>query len=146
MENSKNNDKTQKFREERTTALDFVFERMFRDDTAEDVFSDAETARDTVVSDYVRRVVNGVEEHSSEIDRLIEENLTGWKISRISKMALTILRIAVYEMLYEKNIPISVSINEAVELAKQYAAEKDSSFINGVLGSIAKTLDTSGDQ
>lgn len=132
-------------REERQQALSFVFERLFRDDTAEEVFEDALDARDTKISSYVRKVVNGIEEHTEEIDAKIEASLRGWKKNRISKVSLTILRIAVFEMLYIDSIPIRVSINEAVELAKSYATPEDASFINGVLGSVAEGIKKSGE-
>jgi len=139
METAENTEKKSlSRREERQQSLTFVFERLFRDDSAEEVFEDATEARDEEISGYARKVVTGVEEHLTEIDTLIEENLKGWKKNRIAKMSLTILRIAVYEMCYVDNIPVSVSINEAVELAKCYATDKEAAFINGVLGSIAK--------
>ncbi|MBQ9460601.1 MAG: transcription antitermination factor NusB [Clostridia bacterium] len=146
MAQSENNEKKPlSRREERQQALDLVFERLFRDDSAEEVFEDAVNARGEEISDYARNVVKGVEEHIDEIDRIIEENLKGWKKNRISKISLTILRIAVYEMLYVKDVPVSVSINEAVELAKNYATAADGSFVNGVLGSAAKKLEKSGE-
>ena len=132
-------------REERQQALSLVFERLFRDDTAEQVFEDAAEARDAKISSYIRRVVSGVEEHTDEIDAMIEASLRGWKKNRISKVSLTILRIAVFEMLYIDSIPVSVSINEAVELAKSYATPEDASFVNGVLGSVASGLSKSGE-
>ncbi|MDD6490497.1 MAG: transcription antitermination factor NusB [Clostridia bacterium] len=144
-QSNRKDNKIQERRDERSQAFNFVFERMFRDDTIDDAFEDAENARDIQVSEYTRKVVEGVEEHLDEIDTLIEKNLKGWKKNRISKISLTILRIAVFEMLYMKNIPMSVSINEAVELAKNYATAADGSFVNGVLGSIAKSLKKSGE-
>ena len=144
-QSNRKDNKIQERRDERSQAFSFVFERMFRDDTLNDAFEDADNARDIQVSDYTRKVVEGVEEHLDEIDALIEKNLKGWKKNRISKISLTILRIAVFEMLYMKNIPTSVSINEAVELAKNYATAADGSFVNGVLGSIAKSLKKSGE-
>lgn len=133
-------------REERKQALDFVFERLFRDDAAEEAFTDARDARDTEISQYTRTVVSGVEEHLEQIDGLIEANLKGWKKNRVSKVALTIMRIAVFEMLYMEEIPLSVSINEAVELAKSYASAEDGAFVNGVLGAVAKSIDKSGEE
>ena len=62
---------------------------------------------------------------------------SGWKLSRIPKVALAVMRLAIYEMKYEKTVPVSVSINEAVELAKKYTID-DSSFVNGVLGAVAR--------
>lgn len=144
-QSNRKDNKIQERRDERSQAFNFVYERMFRDDTIDDVFQDAENARDIQVSKYTRKVVEGVEEHLEEIDALIEKNLKGWKKNRISKISLAILRIAVFEMLYMNNIPASVSINEAVELAKNYATKADGSFVNGVLGSIAKSLKKSGE-
>ena len=144
-----NNKKEQKFqsrRNERQEAFNFVFEGMFRDDTIDELFEDAISARDTQISDYTKKIVFGVEEHTDEIDTLIEKNLKGWKKNRISKISLTILRIAVFEMLYVEDVPMSVSINEAIELAKSYSTTNDASFVNGILGSIAKTLEKSGDK
>ena len=139
METAENTEKKSlSRREERQQALTFVFERLFRDDSAEEVFEDATEARDEEISDYARTVVNGVEEHLTDIDTLIEKNLKGWKKNRIAKIALTILRIAVYEICYAADIPVSVAINEAVELAKCYATDKEASFINGILGAVAK--------
>ena len=83
----------------------------------------------------------GVRNKIMEVDKKISENLKpGWKISRISKVSLSILRLALYEMMYDDSIPVSVSINEAVELTKKYSVEDEAAFVNGVLGSVAKTL------
>ena len=132
--------KIQKRREDRQQALQLVYERMFRDDTFEDVCTDALDARDEAVSDYAKEVIQGIESHLQEIDELIEANLKGWKLNRISKIALAAMRISVYEMKYIKSVPVSVSINEAVKMTKEFASDKDGSFVNGVLGSVAKTL------
>ena len=132
--------KIQKRREDRQQALQFVYERMFRDDTFEDVCTDALDARDEAVSDYAKEVIQGIESHLQEIDELIEANLKGWKLNRISKIALAAMRISVYEMKYIKSVPVSVSINEAVKMTKEFASDKDGSFVNGVLGAVTKTL------
>ena len=84
----------------------------------------------------------GIFDNLSDIDAKITENLRGWKLNRISKVSLSLMRIAVYEMLYMDDIPHSVSINEAVTLAKKYSTQDDSSFINGVLGSVSKTVES----
>ncbi len=88
---------------------------------------------------YIQEVVHGTLEVTGEIDKLIESNAKGWKINRISKVNLAILRLAIFEILKRDDIPISVSINEAVELAKNYDNEKSGAFVNGVLGAIQKT-------
>lgn len=74
----------------------------------------------------------------SEIDKMVEENAKGWKLNRIGNADLNILRIAIYEMLWDEKIPVKVAINEAVELAKLYGIENSPSFINGILSHIAK--------
>lgn len=148
MEPTNNNEKKRlSRREERQQALELVFERQFRDDSAEEAFEDALNAGKTEISDYAKKIVLGVDEHLPEIDKIIEENLKGWKKNRISKISLAILRIAVFEMLYIDNreLPVSVSINEAVELTKSYSTDKDASFVNGVLGAASRTFEKSGE-
>jgi transcription antitermination protein NusB len=88
--------------------------------------------------EYVIRVLKGVQENKDAIDIEIEKYLKNWKLTRLSKIDITILRVCTYEFLYENEIPRNVSINEAVELAKKYSADKSASFINGVLGSMIK--------
>lgn len=88
--------------------------------------------------EYVIRVLKGVQENKDALDVEIEKYLKNWKLNRLSKIDITILRVCTYEFLYENEIPNNVSINEAVELAKRYSADKSASFINGVLGSMIK--------
>lgn len=87
------------------------------------------------------RVFNSLSEHIDEIDRLIEDNTSGWSIDRISKTELAILRTAVTEMLYMEDIPIAVSINEAVEIAKKYGNERSYAFVNAVLRKIGDGIE-----
>ena len=77
-------------------------------------------------------------EHAAEIDTEIEAHAIDWSIQRLTKVSLAVLRLALCEILYFDDIPVSVTINEAVELAKKYAGQQDSRFINGVLGSVAR--------
>lgn len=91
------------------------------------------------IGDYAIELFKGVKENTEEIDSIISQYITGWKINRISKVNLSILRIAVYEMKYIDTVPDSVAINEAVELCKTYSGKEDSSFINGVLGSYSRS-------
>ena len=91
---------------------------------------------------YIQSVINGVDEKQSELDELISQHLKkGWTLRRISKVALSILRLAVYEMKYVDDVPQKVAINEAVNLAKEYGGEEDAKFINGILGAIANDMD-----
>ena len=87
---------------------------------------------------YIANAVNGIEEHQEEILKDIETNLKEeWKLSRISKMDLTILKLAIYEIKFT-DVPYKVSINEAVELAKKYGEDNSKTFVNGILASIVK--------
>lgn len=86
--------------------------------------------------DYFLEIINGVLNSLKEIDELIDNKSKDWPIDRIAKMDLPILRVAVYEIRHREDIPIGVSINEAVELAKKYGSDKSPSFINGILGQI----------
>lgn len=91
--------------------------------------------------EYVIRVLKGVQENKEFLDTEIQKYLRNWKLNRLSKVDITILRVCTYEFLYEEDIPENVSINEAIELAKKYSADKSAPFINGVLGSMLKDKD-----
>lgn len=86
---------------------------------------------------YIIEKYNAIVEKKLIIDKMIDENVTGWKTTRMSKVDLTILRMAVYEMKWDDDIPLKVAINEAVELSKIYSADIGPSFINGVLAKFA---------
>ena len=125
----------------REQAFILCFEMLFSDTDIDELADNAGDAREEFLSDYAIGCAKGVKEHEKEINAKISENLKkGWKISRISKVSLALLRLAVYEILYRDDVPTSVSINEAVELSKKYTVKEDTSFINGVLGSVAKAL------
>lgn len=87
---------------------------------------------------YVLDVVHGVFNNISTIDSIIEKHSKGWKIGRISKVDLSILRLGIYEIGYRDDIPYNVSVNEAVELAKKYSNEDAGSFVNGILSKVNK--------
>jgi len=87
---------------------------------------------------YIVDVVEGVYKNVEEIDKTIEMYSKGWKLSRLSKVDLSILRLIIYEMCFRNDIPFNVSINEAVELAKNYSGEESGSFVNGILGKVSK--------
>ena len=125
----------------REQAFFLCFEMLFSDTDIDELADNAGDARDEFLSDHAIECAKGVKEHMQDIDDKISSNLKqGWKLSRISRVSLAVLRLAVYEMMYLDDIPVSVSINEAVELSKKYTMEDDTSFINGVLGAIAKEL------
>lgn len=94
------------------------------------------------LSDYAVMLIEGVEEHLEVIDGHLAATSENWALSRMPIVDRSILRMATYEMVYVKDVPISVSINEAVELAKDFGGKDESaSFVNGVLGRIAKELE-----
>lgn len=90
--------------------------------------------------EVLRERYHAVLGHLEEIDRKIEEKAKGWALSRIAKSDLTILRLAVFEILFDEDVPDSVAINEAVELAKLYGGDKSYAFVNGVLAAIVKRV------
>lgn len=87
---------------------------------------------------YVKELLNGITTKAEELDLIIEKYLINWKIQRLSKIDLAILRLCTYEILYRDDIPNRVTINEGIELAKKYSDEKSASFINGILDKISK--------
>ena len=127
-------------REAREEAFILIFEKQFNSAENDEILEIAAEVRDLKPNDYIKTVFNGVYDNLDEIDNLISENAIGWKIARIAKVSLCILRLAVFEIKYMDDIPVSVSINEAVELAKKYATKEDASFINGILSSVAKKV------
>ncbi|MCF2681087.1 transcription antitermination factor NusB [Faecalicatena contorta] len=88
--------------------------------------------------EYIRNKALDVILKTEEIDKLINDNTKGWKTARMNKVDLSILRLAVYEMKWDEEIPESVAINEAVELSKKYSGDEGPSFVNGVLAKLAE--------
>jgi len=89
--------------------------------------------------DYITRLVTGISEHSAELDGYIEKYAVGWRFGRISRTAVAIMKVAMFEVLYMPDIPDRASINEAIELAKIYEPPETVSFINGILGSFSRS-------
>ena len=124
---------------ERQQAFIFLFQSLFTNEDIEDIVESFQMSEDTKISDFAVEIFNGVRKNIEKIDFYIKNNTKGWKINRISKVALCILRICIYEMLYN-DIPAEISINEAVELAKKYGTDDEPAYINGVLGSVYKEI------
>lgn len=133
--------------ESRDLAFVLLFEKSMNGDSIKNIIEAAKESRDIEIDEYCERLTTLAELHLEQIDEIITKNIRGWNLSRLSKVTLTILRVAVCEMkfLNAKDVPVSVSINEAVELAKVYGNDKDASYVNGVLSSVAKTLDEAKD-
>ena len=90
-------------------------------------------------SAFMERMFNGVVENAAELDKRNEENANGWKLERISRVDLAILRLAAYELMLGKT-PENVVVNEAVEMARQYSGERSPQFVHGVLGGISRSM------
>lgn len=91
--------------------------------------------------DYINEVYEAYSSHNNEIDDLIEENSTGWKLERLAKVDLAVIRLCIAETKFKQGeqIPLSASINEAVKIAKKFGGESSGKFVNGVLGKIARS-------
>lgn len=127
--------------ESRELAFILVFEKSFQNETS--IVELIESAIELELfpqNAFAEKLARQVFDNIEEIDCLIDENLVGWSAKRISKASRAILRLSVCELLFSKDLPVGVSINEAVEIAKKYATTEDASYINGVLGSIAKKV------
>lgn len=127
-------------RQAREQAFIIVFEKTFQQDcSVDEIVSTAQEACLFEPDDFALQIANAVWDNVEDIDGRISPCLKGWKASRISKVANSILRMGVAEMFYLEDIPVSVTINEAVELAKNYSTPEDASFVNGVLATISRT-------
>lgn len=120
--------------EQREQAFCLVFQSLFNNDETLAIYEENVAA----VGDFARELFEGVSSMEQELDDVINKYSKGWKANRLPKVNLAILRLAIYEIKYLDDVPNSVAINEAVELAKKYSGEGDYSFINGILGSVAK--------
>ena len=121
----------------RENAFILLFERACKnDETAEEIFTKATEIRGLEVDDYVKEVFFGAERNSAVIDEAIEKALVGWRKERLSPVSRALLRLAAYEIMLRDDLPVKVSINEAVELSKKYDDEKTYALVNGVLNAI----------
>ncbi len=123
----------------RRLAFEMIFEYGFFNHGVEQIL---EVAHDYVdqIDDFSVNMLLACDKRLSEFDALIEKNSIGWTIQRMSRVTVATLRLAVAELLSEEEIPVSVTVNEAVEIAKIYEGEECSAFVNGVLGTIVKEL------
>lgn len=125
---------------------DKIFKLLFRlefnpiEDMAEQIELFRKDEENVAMSDsdneYVVSKYNLVVDKKDEIDGIITDNVTGWKPNRMGKVELTTLRLGIFEMLYDEDIPVGVAMNEAVELAKNYGQDNSSAFVNAVLTKI----------
>ena len=109
------------------------------EETIECFVEDYEMDLKTIDLEYIKEVMKSVVDHKEEIDEIIKNSLINWTIDRVSKVNLTIVRLAIAEMLYINDVPEVVAINEAIELTKKYSDDK-SSFVNGALDKAFKNI------
>ena len=126
----------------RENAFILVFERIFNDDPASELLETARENGEITITPEVEKMFLGVVSNQTAIDELIGANLKKWKMDRISKVSLAILRLGVYEIVYD-DIDNYIVVSECVKLASEYAFEDDISFINGVLGNIVRARNAS---
>lgn len=132
-----------KRRDARNEAFLLIFEMEFNGETVEDILQCAKECRELSLDQYATRLFTLVFENRAIIDEKIARHLNNWKLERLSKTTLAILRLAVCELDNFPDIPIKVTINESVELAKTYSSQEDAAYINGVLGAYVKTQELS---
>ena len=126
-------------RETRESAFKMVFESLFRDDTVEEIIELADEVDEITVNDDVIAMFKGTVDHGSELDNIITQYSEKRSLDRIPKVNIAILRLALYEILYDEKVPMNVAINEAVLISKKYSQEADVAFVNGVLGSYSRS-------
>ncbi|HEY8361425.1 MAG TPA: transcription antitermination factor NusB [Tissierellaceae bacterium] len=127
----------------REGTMKLIYQMEINDDFSDEALSSflENFSFDQAEKEYITDAYVKIKDNLKTIDTYIENTLDGWKINRLAKVDLAILRVALYEILYRDDIPIEVSINEAIEIAKKYSNEDSYRFINGVLGSIVRSLD-----
>ena len=134
-----------KRRDARQAVFALIFDKDFNPDTTcQEILNNAvqcEQINGYDGDEYVSRVFFGVFDKLEEIDALIDKASHRWESERISRVSRAILRLAVYEIFYEDDIPTKIAVNEAVELAKTFDDEKAFSFVNGILGAVATNFD-----
>ena len=125
----------------REQAFIFLFESTFGFNSAEEIIDNANLAREETMNEFSGKLFNGTLKNQEKIDSYIEKNIKHWSKDRLTRTAISVLRLAIFEMMFLKETPKNVVINEAVEIAKKYSTKEESSYVNGVLGAIANNLD-----
>jgi N utilization substance protein B len=122
--------------------MQILFRLDMNPQTPDEVFADfwCETSGNEAAKEFTEDLVRGTMEHLDEIDGIIAAHARNWDIRRIGRVDKGVMRMALYEMLYRNDIPPVVSINEAVDIAKEFGSEHSGGFVNGILDSVAKEL------
>lgn len=120
----------------RKAALDLLYEGDIRKTAALSILSQRSEDLDYVIRDFTKELVQGVEEHRRKIDELITTYSQGWDMDRMPVIDRNILRLAIFELLWSKDVPMPVAVDEAIELAQTLSTDESSKYINGVLSKI----------
>lgn len=131
-------------RKARTIALEIIYQKEITNNSLDEIIKNRRRMGEyEIPSEFSMSLVRGVVNHQEELDDLVSNYANNWALDRMPLLDRNIIKISLYEMLYEQDIPFSVSINEAVELAKIFGTEDSRRFVNGVLGKIASELQAS---
>ncbi len=131
-----------KRKEAREIVVGLLFETEFKtEESTAAVFAISTENREIPDDEYIKRAYFGVHDNKEKIDELIGAHAHGWKTNRLTRLSRSVMRLAVYEMLFEETIPASVSINEALELTKKFDDPQARAFVNGVLNSVKESLE-----
>lgn len=129
-------------KEARETAMKLVYQMDINEtsgaETLKNHFENNDEHLNAEERNYITDCVLGVEKNLKEIDRYIEKNAKNWKMNRIAKVDLSIMRLAIYEILHREDIPNVVAVDEAIELSKEFGGENSYSFVNGILGNLVR--------
>ncbi len=124
----------------RENAYLILFEASLRDDTPEELYAIAEEVDEITVDDNVRKLVEGVLSHTEELDCIIASYSKKRAVSRIAKINLILLRMAIFEIKYMPQTPVNVAVSEVITISQKYTYQDDTAFINGVLGAYTRSL------
>jgi N utilization substance protein B len=138
----------------RIVALQTLYEQDFRIEAGDESFDLTEVLARNIAryeetiddKDFIEQLVHGVDEYQNAIDDIVRPVAPEWPIEQIARIDRIVLRIGVFELLYEKDVPPKVAINEAVELAKAFGGENSSKFVNGVLGTVLRSQEENSDK
>lgn len=129
-------------RKSRENAFSLLFEWSFHGDDTDTMLKHAVEGRELEIDDFARQLCTRAIENHETIDALIESYSETWKLSRLSKVTLAVLRLAFCELTLFDDIPLGATVNEAVELCKKYAGEEEASYVNGILGQYGRDKKT----
>lgn len=128
-----------KRRDVRESAVILTFEKLFSNDSIDEIIETAKENEEILVNSEVEALTKGIYEKSGELDEIISKFSNKRAVERIPKINLAVLRVAIYESKYDDKVPLNVAISEAVAMTEKYALEPDVAFVNGILGAYSRS-------